>query len=138
MKVCFPVNKEEGIDSKVFGHFGSAPVFILVDTENNSVTTLENKDQHHEHGACNPMKALNNQKVDAVVVGGIGGGALSKLKQLKIKVFHAQTPTVRENIAMLKTNSLPEFSMAHTCAGHSHIGGCSHGNLIKSGRGSDQ
>jgi predicted Fe-Mo cluster-binding NifX family protein len=131
MKVCFPVNKEEGINSKVYGHFGSAPVFILVDTENNSVTTIENKDQHHEHGACNPMKALDNQKVDAVVVGGIGGGALSKLNQLKIKVFHAQTPTVRENIAMLKTNNLPEFSMAQTCSGHSHIDGCSHGKLIK-------
>jgi predicted Fe-Mo cluster-binding NifX family protein len=132
MKVCFPVNKEEGINSKVYGHFGSAPAFILVDTENNSVTTLVNKDQDHEHGSCNPLKALDNQKVDAVVVGGIGGGALSKLNQLKIKVFHAQPPTVRENIDMLKTNSLPEFSMAHTCSGHSHIGGCSHGKLLKS------
>jgi len=60
MKVCFPVSKVEGIESKVYGHFGSAPEFIVVDTANNDATTINNCDQHHEHGACNPMKALNN------------------------------------------------------------------------------
>jgi predicted Fe-Mo cluster-binding NifX family protein len=126
MKVCFPVNKEEGIDSKVYGHFGSAPVFILVDTENNSVTTLKNKDQHHEHGACNPLKALNNEKVDAVVVGGLGAGALNKLKQLGILVFRAQAPTVKENLALLHNKNLAEFTQQHCCAGHAQGIGCGH------------
>ena len=124
MKVCFPVLKAEGLESEVYGHFGSAPVFIVVDTENNNVTSINNSDQHHVHGACNPLKAVNNQKVDAVVVGGIGGGALTRLNQLGIKVFQAQAQTVRENIQMLKNQSLPELTLQHTCAGHGHIGGC--------------
>ena len=33
MKVCFPVEKNEGINSVVYGHFGSAPAFVMVDTE---------------------------------------------------------------------------------------------------------
>ena len=33
MKVCFPVQKDEGVESQVYNHFGSAPVFIMVDTE---------------------------------------------------------------------------------------------------------
>ena len=33
MKICFPVEKDEGIESQVYNHFGSAPVFIMVDTE---------------------------------------------------------------------------------------------------------
>ena len=126
MKVCFPVGKAEGLESKVYGHFGSAPVFIVVDTENNNVTIINNNDQHHAHGACNPMKALNNHTVDAVVVGGIGAGALSRLNQIGIKVFQAQTQTVRENIQMLKDQNLPEFTLQHTCAGHGHGGGCGH------------
>jgi predicted Fe-Mo cluster-binding NifX family protein len=126
MKVCFPVNKEEGVDSKVYGHFGSAPVFILVDTENNSVTTLVNNDQHHEHGACNPLKALNNEKVDAVVVGGLGAGALNKLKQLGVKVFRSQAPTVKENLALLQNKTLGEFTQQHCCAGHAAGIGCGH------------
>jgi len=126
MKVCFPVGKAEGLESKVYGHFGSAPVFIVVDTENNNVTIINNNDQHHAHGACNPMKALNDQTVDAIVVGGIGAGALSRLNQIGIKVFQAQTQTVRENIQMLKDQNLPEFTLQHTCAGHGHGGGCGH------------
>ncbi|MFH1704310.1 MAG: NifB/NifX family molybdenum-iron cluster-binding protein [Nitrospirota bacterium] len=126
MKVCFPVLKAEGLESEVYGHFGSAPVFIVVDTENNNVTSINNSDQHHVHGACNPLKAVNNQKVDAVVVGGIGGGALTRLNQLGIKVFQAQAQTVRENIQMLKNQNLPEFTLQHTCAGHGHGGECGH------------
>lgn len=126
MKVCFPVLKAEGLDSEVYGHFGSAPVFIVVETENNDVTTINNKDQHHTHGACNPLKALNNQKVDAVVVGGIGGGALSRLNQSGIKVFQAQASTLKENIALLKTRNLPELTLSHCCPGHGHMSGCKH------------
>jgi predicted Fe-Mo cluster-binding NifX family protein len=126
MKVCFPVSKVEGIESKVHGHFGSAPVFIVVDTVNNDVTTINNGDQHHAHGACNPLKALDNQHVDAIVVAGIGGGALNRLNQSGIKVFQAQAPTVRENILLLRDQNLPEFAMQHTCAGHGHIKGCGH------------
>jgi predicted Fe-Mo cluster-binding NifX family protein len=126
MKVCFPVSEGTGLESKVYGHFGSAPVFIIVDTDTEKITVINNKDQHHEHGSCNPIKALNNQKVDAIVVGGIGGGALNKLNQLGIRVFQAQTSTVKENISMLKTQDLPEFTLSQCCSGHGHGSGCNH------------
>src|SRR5512135_3161195 len=97
MKIGFPVLKAEGLESAVYGHFGSAPAFVVFETENGDTKTINNKDQHHAHGACNPMKALDNEKVDAIVVGGIGGGALTRLNQLGIKVFRATAPTIKEN-----------------------------------------
>lgn len=57
------------------------------------------------------MKTLNNEKVDAVIVGGIGAGALNRLNQLGIKVFQAQALTVKENISILKTQNLPEHTL---------------------------
>jgi predicted Fe-Mo cluster-binding NifX family protein len=126
MKVCFPVLKSEGLESEVYGHFGSAPVFLFVETDSSNVTIVNNKDQHHEHGACNPMKALDNQKVDAVVVGGIGAGALNRLNQLGIKVFRANAPTVKENLVMLKAQNLSELTMQQCCPGHGHASGCGH------------
>ncbi|MBS1112800.1 MAG: Dinitrogenase iron-molybdenum cofactor biosynthesis protein [Nitrospirae bacterium] len=126
MKICFPVAEAQGMASEVYGHFGSAPAFVIVETENNHVTTINNKDQHHSHGACNPLKALNNQKVDAIVVGGIGAGALIKLNQQGTKVFQARGQTVKDNIQLLKDQQLPEFTMQHTCAGHGHAKGCGH------------
>jgi len=126
MKVCFPVVKAEGLDSKVYGHFGSAPVFIVVETHDNNITSINNRNQHHAHGACNPLKALDSQRVDAIIVGGIGAGALSRLQQSGIKVFQAQASTVRENIALFIAQSLPEIALQHCCPGHGHISGCKH------------
>jgi predicted Fe-Mo cluster-binding NifX family protein len=77
MKLCFPVQHNEGIESKVHYHFGSTPFFVVVDSETNSVNVIRNDGQRHAHGACNPVKAVNNQKLDAVVAFGISAGALS-------------------------------------------------------------
>ncbi|MBS3918304.1 MAG: hypothetical protein KG012_05395 [Deltaproteobacteria bacterium] len=78
MKVGFAVQTNEGMESRVYDHFGSAPAFIIVDTEGKEVLTINNKDLHHLHGACNPIMALDGKSVDAMVVGGIGAGALTK------------------------------------------------------------
>jgi predicted Fe-Mo cluster-binding NifX family protein len=126
MRVCFPVQNNEGLDSAVFNHFGSAPMFVVVDAVSDTLSTISNGDQHHAHGACNPLKALDNQKIDAVVVGGIGAGALSRLNQAGIKVYRAQSKTVGENLALYKDEGLSEYSPQSLCSGHSHGGGCAH------------
>jgi predicted Fe-Mo cluster-binding NifX family protein len=126
MKVCFPVQKNEGLASTVYNHFGSAPLFVLVDTAANTVAPVTNADQQHSKGACSPIKALGSQRVDAVVVGGIGGGALGKLTQLGIKVYRAQPGTIAGNLELFTSGQLSEYS-AHLCCGdHDQGGGCAH------------
>jgi predicted Fe-Mo cluster-binding NifX family protein len=124
MKVCFAVQRDDGLDSTVYGHFGSAPAFIVVDTEQETAAAIANRDRNHEHGACNPMAAIGGQKVDAVVVGGIGAGALMRLNAEGIKVFRAAGPSVKSNLALINENRLPELTVQQTCAGHQ--GGCGH------------
>jgi predicted Fe-Mo cluster-binding NifX family protein len=126
MKICFPVQNDNGIESAVYNHFGSAPVFVVVDTDTSGVASINNRDQHHTHGACNPMKALDNQKVDAIVVGGIGAGALTRLNQMGITVHRSQGATIRENLSLFQTNSLPVLTVQGCCGGHSKDGGCAH------------
>lgn len=126
MKVCFPVQDDEGIESRVFGHFGSAPLFVVIDTTTNTPKVISNGDRIHQHGACNPLKALDGQQVDAVVAGGIGPGALSRLNQNGIRVFRAAAPTVRENLALLAAKELPEYAHQACCGGHVRGSGCAH------------
>lgn len=126
MKICFPVEKNEGLASTVYNHFGSAPLFLVVDTVTNEVAAINNRDQHHTHGACNPMKALDGQRVDAIVVGGIGAGALTRLNQMGIKVHRAQAGTIAENIPSLTSGKLPELTVQGCCGGHSKDGACAH------------
>jgi len=124
MKVCFPVQKDEGVESQVYNHFGSAPVFIVVETEAKDVQRVDNRDLHHVHGACNPVMALGGHQVDALIVGGIGGGALMKLNAMGVKVYGSGSPTVKENLELLKENKLQELTMDHSC--RAHEGGCGH------------
>jgi predicted Fe-Mo cluster-binding NifX family protein len=124
MKIGFAVQLNEGMESIVYGHFGSAPAFIIVDTEQNQVLGLDNKNMHHEHGACNPIMALNGNQIDAMIVGGIGGGALMKLNAMGIKVYGAAAMTVQENIALLADDRLQELSMDNSC--RAHQGQCGH------------
>ena len=122
MKVCFPVKSNEGLASMPYGHFGTAPEFIVVDLDNNDVKTLQNGDLGHEHGKCQPMKALSGEVVDAVIVGGIGQGAIVKLNSMGIKTFKSVDGTIEENINAFKAGSLVEFSKDHSCGHH----GCKH------------
>ena len=108
----------------VYDHFGSAPAFIIVDTEGEDVLTVNNSDLNHVHGACNPIMALDGKDVDAMVVGGIGAGALVKLNAAGIKVFGAVAPTVKENLALLTEGGLQELSVDNSC--RAHQGGCGH------------
>ncbi|BBO71633.1 diguanylate cyclase [Desulfosarcina alkanivorans] len=128
MKIAFPVAENKGLDSDVHGHFGSAPFFVFVDLDTDSIEAFENPDQDHDHGACNPLSALGGRQVDGVVVGGIGGGALKKLNNDGITVYRAAEGTVEENARLIKAGNLPVFDPGKVC-GHHHgvqIGGCAH------------
>jgi predicted Fe-Mo cluster-binding NifX family protein len=118
MKVCFPVKEVLDLESEVYVHFGSAPAFVFVDTETRDVSSVGNSDMHHQHGMCNPIGALNGKQVDAVVVGGIGGGALMKLQRSGIKVYRAAAYSVKENLELFHSGELPEFLPGHTCGSH--------------------
>lgn len=122
MKVCFPVASDAGLESQIFGHFGSAPGFMVVDTETGESTAITNRS--HQDGACNPAAGLEGHQVDAVAVGGIGRGALQKLTAAGLRVFQAREGTVAENVALVTAGQLPELLPMHTCGGNGH--GCSH------------
>jgi predicted Fe-Mo cluster-binding NifX family protein len=124
MKVCFAVQENEGINSTVYNHFGSAPAFVVVDTEADKSIAINNRDMNHAHGACNPVEAIGGQQIDAVIVGGIGAGALMKLNAEGIKVFRSVASTIKENLVLLTEKKLPEMTMRQSCRGHQ--GGCGH------------
>ena len=127
MKIAFPTQEKNEKGSPVHNHFGSAPYFVVIDTDTDDVHTIDNQNLNHTHGNCQPLVALGGTEVDAVVVGGIGGGALRKLLNAGIKAYRAVDGTVQDNLAFFKDDKLEAFSPEHTCQGHHHgIGECVH------------
>ena len=132
MKLCFPVITDVGLDSTIYGHFASAPSFLIVDTENMESYLLSNCDPDNIYAGCNPFLALRGQKLDAIVVGGIGDDALRTMNMCGFRVFRAESASVRENIALCEQQALFELELLHSdlegpCDGHEgerSCGGC--------------
>jgi len=135
MKICFPVENNEGLGSKVFGHFGSAPQFVVVDSETREVGEVINRDLNHQHGSCSPLKALGGQAVDAIVVGGIGGGALMGLRRAGMTVYQASADQVVDNMDLLANNQLKEIGDDMVCSSHGHGQGQGQGHGHGHGKG---
>jgi predicted Fe-Mo cluster-binding NifX family protein len=127
MNICIPITDDHGLDSAVCAHFGSAPAFLIVDTESGALRTVTNGSQHHAHGQCSPLASLQGERIDAMVVGGIGAGALGKLAAAGIPVHLAAYATVRETVDALVAGTLPvmgpDLACAHHGGGHHHHGG---------------
>ena len=126
MKIAFPVQEERGMDSPVYGHFGSAPCFIIVDSDTGTFESTDNPDKQHPHGQCQPLKGLSGHTVDMVVVGGIGAGALQKLSAAGIKIYRAVEGSVSENFNLMQSGLLTLFTLDQTCAGHGPGETCAH------------
>ncbi len=99
IRVAIPVDSEEGMSSKVVGHFGSVPFFAIADLENRDVSKLhfiENPghDADKKRGVL-AIDALVNENVDAVVVGEIGQGPFDMLRGHFITLYRLPSTDIK-------------------------------------------
>ena len=124
MKIAIPVEDTRGMESPVYGHFGSAPCFLVYDSDSGAASVVDNGQLAHEHGQCNPIAVLAGQRVDAVLTGGIGGRALELLNASRIRVFQAGPPgTAAQALKSFQENGLQEITTSACC---SHAPGLGH------------
>lgn len=127
MNICIPILKDEGLKSEVSSHFGQAPLFMLVDTDTESCRAIPSKNDHQSHGACMPLQSFEGEKLDGLVVGGIGQGAIMKFAEAGIAVFFSQQTTVEKILTDYKAGTLKPVTPQMACGGHKQGGGgCSH------------
>jgi len=119
MKICIPVENKNGLDSVIFGHFGSAPSFIIFDFESNNYEEIDNSNNEHAHGQCNPLQSFVNHKFEIMVTGGIGARALMKLNSAGVKVYQTTVETrVSDVIDSFNAGTLIELTPEHSCQHH--------------------
>jgi predicted Fe-Mo cluster-binding NifX family protein len=118
MKICIPTETSEGLKARVYGHFGSAPFFTLVDTEGKNVEVINNENQTHAHGQCHPVASLQGQKVEAVITGGMGLRAVQMFLDAGIKVFRVQGGTVEDIVQEIAANRIKPMTLDDACGNH--------------------
>ena len=119
-RIAIPSTDKGGLDGQRSGHFGHCDVFTLVDVEGGKikgVTTISN--QSHVQGGCMvPVNLLAENKVNALIVGGIGMRPLMGFRQVGIDVYHdAARPEIRPVVEDLIAGKLPIISDDQVCGG---------------------
>lgn len=119
-RIAIPSNGEGGLKGTRAGHFGHCDVFTFIDVENGEikeVTTLSNL-EHAQGGCMVPVNLLADNRVNALVVGGIGMRPLMGFRQVGIDVFHDDQRTDIEPVVMdLIQDKLTEITNDQVCGG---------------------
>lgn len=131
MKVCFPVIANNGLQSTIYGHFASAPLFLEVDTDTGEVSSIPNCDRSDPDTGSNPFKALLGRQLDAIIVSGVGDGMLQMLNMMGFRVFEAESESLQMNIELFEKNALNEAEIQNSegagmCADEEDDHQCSH------------
>lgn len=115
MNIAFPVEVEQGLESEIYGNFGDAPGFIIYDTETKEHKYIPNADLNHEPNNCSPVRAFGDEKVQIIILSGIGPAPLKKLQSAGIQVIRAGIGDVSENIALFNSGSLICLTVNLSC-----------------------
>ncbi len=111
MNICFPVVANNGLQSELYGHFASAPLYLVVDTASGHSSAIVNCDPDNPFGGCNPFVALRQQELEAVIVDGIGDDALRAMQFCGFRVFQAHGPIVSDNLPLWERQGLRELAL---------------------------
>lgn len=125
MKLCVPVENKKELESTISLHFGHAPYFAIIDTDDFSIDFIKNKNEKHSHGDCKPLESINGLEFDAVVVASIGSGASFKLKEAGYNVYKTSSKKLSDLILDYKNDKLEEVGTHNTCAAGKHDFSCS-------------
>ena len=125
-------------NGSIFQHFGHTAQFKLYDVADGKVTGSQVVDTNGSgHGALAGF--LLNQGVDALICGGIGGGAQAALAQAGIRLYAGVSGGADQAVEALLAGNLAYSDQAncdhhghdhgeacgdHGCGGHDHDHGC--------------
>ncbi|MBQ9128204.1 MAG: NifB/NifX family molybdenum-iron cluster-binding protein, partial [Thermoguttaceae bacterium] len=81
MKIAVPFD-----NGQIFGHFGQTQTFKIYETDGSQVVSTQTL-AADGYAHCALANLLAKENVDALICGGIGGGALAKLNAAGIKFY---------------------------------------------------
>ena len=120
MKICIPTQDASGLQALLYGHFGSAPYFTIVDAETDDVETISNFNDHHQHGQCSPLETIGKHNISAMICRGMGRRAVQALAEAGITVYLGDGLTVEDCLQKFRNDQLSILSVDDACQGHGH------------------
>lgn len=127
MKICIPTQDDLGLESQLFGHFGSAPFFTIVQVDDGDLQVVRNSGLHSHPGSCHHVDELRANGIDAIACAGIGRRAFVGLQEAGIDVLLPEHGTVDKIVEAVRLGQLRKLSPDEVCGG-GRPGGASSGH----------
>ncbi len=113
----------EGLGGNVSGHFGHTPYFVVAVIEGSQVVSTKVVPSPGHGEGCSMPEFIQRLGAQAIVVGGLGGGAARGLSALGIEVIGGIFGNAGQALRALAEGSLAKGDAR--CSGHDG-GGCNH------------
>jgi predicted Fe-Mo cluster-binding NifX family protein len=114
-------------NGEIFQHFGHSEQFKIYEVEDGEIISSEVvSTMGNEHGAL--VEILQDQNIDTLICGGIGGGAKNALEEAGIKLYGGVVGSVDTAVKNLLDNNLDynseiecdhHHNEEHNCGEHS-------------------
>ncbi|THB63974.1 MAG: dinitrogenase iron-molybdenum cofactor biosynthesis protein [Gammaproteobacteria bacterium] len=118
--IAIPAASDEGLQSKISGHFGHCQQYTLVTVEDGAITetgVLPNI-PHQQGGCMAPVNHLASNGVQILLAGGMGMRPLAGFNEVGIEVFKCEEgDDIQSAVDGYLQNKLPRFVVQHTCGG---------------------
>ncbi len=124
MSVAVACESEAGLQGGVCQHFGHTPFFAVVTVADGKVGQAKLVASPGHGEGCSMPSFVATLGVQAVIVGGIGGGAVNRLQSLGIKVHGGATGSAGHALESFAAGALAEGSTG--CSGHEGQGCSGH------------
>ncbi len=110
-KFCIPIEKDQGLDSKIYDHFGRAKKFLFLEMDGKKVKNYCVKDNPYQQkeirAGLNAASFVVKEKIDFVIITEIGPISLHTLRDNVVDVYQASSDqTINQIIKKLANNEL--------------------------------
>lgn len=119
VRLAMPVNRYDGLNSKLSQHFGKAPGFIVVDASGGDLTYLDTA-RARRASECAPVQALVSAGSKIVLANSMGRGAMARCHSAGMQILQAEGATVAEVLEAYRGQHCPDFPDEALCSHHTH------------------
>ena len=107
----------------VAGHFGHCESFMIFETDGTTILKTETiPNPGHKPGFL--PNFLNDQRVNVIIAGGMGGGAVAIFNEKKIEIVVGASGDAKSAVEQFLHGTLK--SSGSVCNAHQHHGECGH------------
>jgi predicted Fe-Mo cluster-binding NifX family protein len=115
MRICVPTTGDsKGLDEEVSEHFGRSPFYMIMDEGSGEVLFIKNISDHMG-GVGKPPEYIAEKKAEVILCGGLGQGAIGRLRSFGIEPYVGATGTAGNALIMFREGRLRKADEKSAC-----------------------